>query len=285
LLLIVIHTKIYNYIVYTFRDKIVLQIMKEKLFLNPSKELTGKNNFKIDYRIDVDGKTIEQIRLDCDSKEKREEIILYHFLSHLGNNKNYLFEIEDRDNPWDFFIIKDKKEGFFVEITSFSENESSFIKKKQEEKHDRLKKQDKIRLGDLRKIAQEFGFGEKVELCLKENEKLGNNTLVENPLEKEPMIFISLTNTNDEKMSFLELIQLAIQSKLNKSIETHSQKESVFLVLDNRTIKYDKEDYEYAVHELTRSSKDWPFLGVFIYTGFYSDDDGKNSEFFLTKIK
>jgi len=259
--------------------------MKEKLFLNPSKELTGKNNFKIDYRIDVEGKIIEQIRLNCDTKEKREEIILLHFLSHLNYKKNYLFETKDRDNPWDFFVIKDKKEAFFVEITAFSENESSFIKKKQEEKYHRLKKQDKIRLGDLRKIAGEFGFGEKVELCLKENEKLRNNTLVENPLEKELVILISSTNTNNEKKSFLELIQFAIQSKLNKSSKTHTQKESVFLVLDNRTIKYDKKDYEYAIKELTKNSKKLLFLGVFIYTGFYSDGDGKNSEFFLTKVK
>jgi hypothetical protein len=258
--------------------------MKEKLFLNPTRELVGKNNFKEDHCIDETGKIVQQIRLQCDSQDKREEIILYHFLSHLDNNQNYLFEIEDRDNPWDFFIIKDKKNAFFVEITSFSENTNSFIKKKQEEKYHRLKKQDKIRLSDLRKIAREFGFGEKVELCLKENEKLENNTLVENPLEREFVILISSTNVNDEKMSFLELIQCAIQSKSNKPSKTHLQKESVFLVLDNRTIKYDKEDYEYAVHELSKNSKEWPFLGVFIYTGFYSDDDGKNSEFYLTRI-
>lgn len=258
--------------------------MKKKLFLNPTRELVDKNNFREDHRIDDTGEIIEQIRLQCDSKNKREEIILHHFLSHLSNNKDYLFEIEDRDNPWDFFIIKDKKDAFFVEITSFSENTSSFIKKKQEEKYHKLKKQDKIRLGDLRKIAKEFQFGQKIESFLKENNQLGNNVIVKNPLSKKMVIILSATNVNDEKLSFLELIQVAIQSKFNKSDKTHPQKESVFLVLDNRTIKYDKEDYEYAVHELAKHSKEWPFLGVFIYTGFYSDDDGKNSEFYLTKI-
>lgn len=256
--------------------------MTEKLFLNPSKSLEGKNNFKIDVRVN-ETLVIEQVRLSCDSKEKREEIILNHFLLYLDSKQESSFEIVERDNPWDFFVIQDKEYGFFVEITSFSESEDRFKKKKIEEKYKKYQRLEKIRLGDLRRLNKELTLGPEVQSCLERNKDQKNDFLVKNPVLKDKLLILSLTNMDNENSSLLAIVQFAIQSKIDKPEESHPNKNSVFLVLDNRTIKYDKEEYDLTIEELKK--KQLPFLGVVIYTGFYSDDDGKNSEFYITKIK
>ncbi len=260
-------------------------MIKKEHFLYPVRSLKGKHNFKLNHRINETGSiTTIQASLHCDTKEKREEIILKHFLLHLKNNEDCLLDIVDRDNPWDFLIIKDKKYAFIVEITSFSENEVSFIKKKREEKYQKLSKENTLRLRDLRKLAKEFSLAEHIDLLLDQSKELHGDTIIENPLPKWSHVILSMTNTDDEKLSFLELVELAIQSKLNKSEKTHPNKESVYLVLDNRTTKYNKENYDKALKKLSKKSKGWPFLGIYIYTGFYSDDDGKNAEFYISKI-
>ena len=119
-----------------------------------------------------------------------------------------------------------------------------------------------------------------IKTFLKKLELKPKDTLVDNPLYKNGP-FIALSDSKDYEYSYLELLEQVIQKKLNKN----HNKNNLILVLDDRTIKFSKKEHDDALIKLSTQSSELQFSMIWVYIGYYSDDDGLNAEFYLRRIK
>lgn len=82
--------------------------------------------------------------------------------------------------------------------------------------------------------------------------------------------------------SLKELLVEAIRKKEEKN---HAGINTTVLVLDNRTSEFEIDHFLEIKESVSRSVVNSPFLRIFVYTGGFSDDDGKNSAFSLFPLK
>ena len=251
----------------------------------PVRNLDGKKNFKRYFRIGRDGRTVERILLELPTKKQREEIIFKHFLKFLeGDLKQRVaqYEIISRDDPWDFTVQSSFDEKFHVEITSVSESDWAFEKSMREEEYRKLILHEKIPFRKLKKLALWFGtkdLQDAVDNFL--GKDLSGEDIVINPLFKKPGV-IFLSDTKEEVENLYKIVYAAIEKKVRKP---HNEKEKTILIVDNRTIKFGINDYFEMMNIFSRNKIIYPFKEIFFYTGYYSDEDGNNSEFSFSEIQ
>ena len=262
------------------------KLKTEPSSFRPVNDIEKQSNFKRYFRIERDGTIIEKVLLDLPTKEKREEIILMHFLKFLTRNfqkKAASYKLLKRDSPWDFTILdEDNNETFHVEITSVADNSWSFEKLKREETYSKFIGKQKVRLRDLKKIYVWFRENIIKNILEKyEAESFKDDDIVDNPLFGEKKrLFIS--DSKDEESTLYDCIIKAIDKKVAKN---HSDKEKTILIVDNRTIKFQLKDYFEAIKLLKHSAKKYPFKEIFLYNGYYSGLDGNNAEFSFSEIQ
>lgn len=249
-----------------------------KSYLNPVRDLSDKNNFKRYFYIERDGKLIERIILETTNKSLREEIIFKHIVKALGFDEQNL-KIVSRDNPWDFETLYDG-DTFFVEITSIAENKWAFIKKSSEEKLRKIQEEPKVKIRDLKKISGKFSSMDLLNNFLKKNKDLQPNTEIDNPLYQSGS-YIFLSDSKEPDGDYLDLIRKSILEKVGKK----HNKEKVILVLDDRTISLSREELDVALKTITSEVGNLPFVSIFVYRGYYSNNDGTDAEFYLAQIK
>lgn len=262
---------------------------------SPKESLDGKCNFKRYYRIKTDGSIFERILLDIPNPEIREHIVFIHYL------KNYVrlfcddavgIRIVSRDKPWDFKIELSNNQKFNIEITSIADNTSLFIKNKKEERHRIVSNKSKIAIYELKKINEMFPnsidqsyLNDLIKNCKSKNE------LIDNPLYEKrnndvkpdkPSAQIFYSMDSEEIISLAELIKEAINKKEKKN---HSDKESTVLIIDNRTIEYEIDDFLEAVESLNEYFESSSFKEIWFYTGYYSENNGSNAEYDIAPIK
>lgn len=251
----------------------------------PVRNLDGKRNFKRYIRIERDGRAVERILLELPTKGQREKIILKHFLMFLeGDLKQQVaqYEIIDRDNPWDFTVRSSFDEEFHVEITSISDNDWSFEKLTREEEYKKLILHEKIPLRKLKKLDLWFGTKNSQNVVNNSSEKdISDDDIVINPFFKKPGV-IFLSDTKKEIENLYKIVYAAIEKKVQK---THNEKEKTILIVDNRTIKFGTNDYFKMMNAFSKDKITYPFKEIFFYTGYYSDEDGNNSEFSFSEIQ
>ncbi|MDD2736666.1 MAG: hypothetical protein PHF56_22265 [Desulfuromonadaceae bacterium] len=251
----------------------------------PVNSLNGKRNYKRFHRIESDGSVVERIFLNVTDSTHREHLIFIHYLKHLSKifkNEQIGVNVLDRDNPWDFKIEMSTGELFNLEITSIADSSKLFEIQKREEFYVTCCQNPKIRLRDLDKISKLFPNEKLIKsvVCYFES-GISKDENVENPLFGENAnIFIS---NMAETIDPLEVqIRAAIESKIAKA---HAEKEITVLIIDNRTSAYDMKDYLNACEVLGEYLTNIPFPEVWFYTGYFSDDDGNNSEFSFGPLK
>jgi|GEM_PF-1357783 predicted lactoylglutathione lyase len=255
----------------------VLKNARKNTF-QPKQSLEGKSNYKKYYRVELDGTVRERIFLNVPDIAQREEIICLHYLQFLVQN----FLVQDvginfvsRDNPWDFGVELSNGLAFNVEITSIAENAWSYEKMKREELYEQAVAKYKIKSEMFRKICRWFGHKKLEEECVKTSE------LIDNPLFGEgARIFTS--SSKKEVDSLAVLIQEAIERKNSKK---HNDKEKTILIIDNRTSRFEVEDFFKAMDELGDKLILNPFPEIYFYTGYYSDNDGNKAEYSFAPIK
>lgn len=84
------------------------------------------------------------------------------------------------------------------------------------------------------------------------------------------------------KLDLRSELKTALNKKANKK---HLGKERTIVVLDNITTHSHPKDFFDALESLDGFLKSLPFYSVWLYTGYYSDDDGHNCEFSMISIK
>ncbi len=250
-----------------------------KNYFKPVKDLSDKNNFKRYFYIERDGTSIERVLLETLDEDIRETIIYKQLLTTL-NIADKDITLISRDDPWDFYIKHSNGEKLNIEITSIAENEWSFRKKTSEEKLKEVTLKPKIQIGELRKVESKFGSMDNLREFLTSNEALHKTTLVDNPLYNTGPYFL-LSDSKDQKLSYVELFQEAIEKKRTKRRDLSN----VILILDDRTMRFSIEELEETLDIITNDLAASQFLMVWAYVGFYSDNDGLNAECFFRRVK
>jgi len=253
----------------------------------PIKPLEGKSNYKRYFRIEKDGSVKERIFLNVPDISLREEIICKHYLSFLVRNfiQNPVgINFTARDDPWDFGVELSNGLLFNVEITSVADNQWLHEKMKREEEFEKIVVREVVPLRKLKKIHLWFG-GEKLQQAIKkaEKESIKAREQITNPFyDEQGRIYIS--DSKDEPKSLSDLIIESIEKKICKN---HNNIKNTILIIDNRTSRFEIEDYRKAISKLESEAKltNVNFPEVYFYTGYYSDNDGNNAEYSFAPIK
>ena len=253
----------------------------------PVKPVEGKSNYKRYFRIERDGSIKERIFLNVPNISLREEIICKHYLSFLVRNfiRNPIgIKFTARENPWDFGVELSNELLFNVEITSVADNQWLHEKMKREEEFEKIVARKYISLRKLKKIHLWFG-GEKSQQSIKKAEE--DSTKADEQIAKpfyDERGRIYISDSKDELKSLSDLIVEAIEKKIYKN---HDGIENTILIIDNRTSRFEIEDYRKAIGELESGAElaKINFREVYFYTGYYSDNDGNNAEYSFAPIK
>lgn len=254
----------------------------KQISFHPFNDLNGKMNYKEQHVVDGNGKVKTRILLSILDPRIREDIILAHFLKYyikIVIGKTSKISVTGRDDPWDFTISISDSISFNVEITSIAECKEIFLHTKHEEITELLKRKEKIRKRDLKKlldkVSPDFSFSTKV--FNNENP----DTLVDNPLfNSEKILWFSRLNTPGQ--SFENKIEHEIEKKMQKK---HLNKHNTVLIIDNRSITFEVQDVHRYIKKNKYKLAGYPFLEIWFYTGYYSDFGGNDSEFSLIPLK
>ncbi|WP_337180791.1 hypothetical protein [Sphingopyxis granuli] len=251
---------------------------------SPIDEIAERKNCKRMIVIGLDGKPTERIRLSVNDPAHREELILLHYLRHHANAFGSLpigVNIWDRDNPWDFDVELNDERRFFVEITAVGDSKFQFEREKREEKLANESMKPKIRLGDLRKLHKMFSlYG--VDDLIKRYAKEPAAMTVTNPLHSDPSKRLIHGQILRPDARLADKIVAAVNLKAAKK---HDGKEKTVLILDYRTNFPTKEGLLEAMAELPDYFAASPFPEIWLYHGYFSDDDGNNAEFSFAPLK
>ena len=244
--------------------------------LSPMAPIHNKSNFKIHNFIERDGTIIQSVRLYAE-QHLREHIIMTQTLGQFSSwgyiDKLQEFEITSRDDPWDYSIKTECGKEFNIEITEFTD--SVVCRQKNEEKELEFKKLFSAKNAPYIKIKKAVEYLDLKGIKLPDIKNGKNKTTIDNSLfgKDEHRIFLSHSGLMEKN---IEIIKKAILKKAQKA---HTGKENTILILDNRSIYFNTYHLEKILEWIHKEKPDIPFKEVFIYTGYYSDDDGKNSEF------
>jgi hypothetical protein len=247
---------------------------------HPVESLENKENYKIYYSIDTQGKTRERILLDISDQRLRENIILSHFLqfyNRISGQKIVDIKILGRDDPWDFKLKINDGSIINIEITSISSSPHHFRKLKVEETYKELMMHEYIRIRDLikiNKLSPDFNFDETINNGLASGKK--NDDYIKNPIYKRRNIWLSVCG-NIETMT--DVLTKAINAKESKK---HSDKDNTILIIDNRSIHYEIDNFNEFLNTYQDKSS---FKEIWLYTGYYSDISGIYCEFDISPIK
>lgn len=251
----------------------------------PVRTLAGKTNYKRYIRIDRAGLVSEHIYLSVPDADMRERIVCKHYLMFLSKRilqDEAEFEELSRDAPWDFSVKRNDGLIFNIEITALADNELQFKVNKREEEFALVEWQPMIALRRLQKIVTWFPDEEMEKILNKAiDEGRSLDDLVENPLfTGKKRVFVSEGQYPDLPLE--ELLKVAIERKIAKK---HSDKERTVLLLDNRTSAFSVSELYQASEKISDFLDSSPFKEIWFYTGFYSNDDGNESEFAMLPLK
>lgn len=239
-------------------EKTIESVNAKKHSFYPPEQLSGKSNYCLNFRIEKDGSTTKRVFLEVVDDKTREEIISNHFLRLLAKDilkEDIGVDLISRDSPWDFQFRINKEEVFNVEIVSIADNEWEFKKYTQRE---RAKKWSCDKVSDqsyIDKMKSWFPY--------MPEDKLLNWDFSET---------ILVSNIDDPDINLEYKLKDAIDSKNSK---IHSDKENTVLIIDNRTW-FTKDDFILAANSLEQYFDESVFRDIWLYTGYYSNDDGSN---------
>lgn len=250
----------------------------------PIQDLRNKNNYKEYLIVERDGRTLRRIFLNIFKPEYREYLIFIHYISRrikFFHKEPTGFNILSRDNPWDFKIELSNDETFNVEITSISDNQWNFEMLRSEERLATQSNNEHMPFYELIKINKLFP-DKSINMLINDYKKnnTSKKTFISNPFYAKTISTIGRTDFPEQKLS--EIISTAISKKENKN---HSEKENTVLIIDNRTFTLEIEDFQIAFNELGNRFETSQFLEIWLYTGYYSSNDGNEAEYSFIPLK
>lgn len=252
--------------------------------LNPHAPVFNKHNFKEHHFIEQDGTLIKLIRLFAE-QELREEIIMRQIVGRLvasgnmqGNGKFEVLREDNKNNHWDFRIKPETGDQFNMEITEFTDSKK--YRQIDEEKELELKKLFSAKRAPFVKIKKAIEYYDIKDINIPDKPSGGLKEEIDNPLFEKGEQYL-FTSFSGEMNNNLASVKDAIQKKIDKP---HADKENTILVLDNRSVYFNFYHYEKILDWIRNEKPDIPFKEVLIYTGYYSDESGRDSEFNMMSL-
>lgn len=250
----------------------------------PIHDLRNKTNYKEYLIIERDGSILRRIFLNIFNPEHREHLIFNHYMSRRVKffyKSSVGLNIISRDDPWDFKVELSTKELLNVEITSISDNPWSFEMLKSEERYATQSNNEIIPFYELIKINKLFP-DETLKAIIEDyhEKKTPKKTLIPNPFYAKEIATYGRIDYPAKKLN--EIIDTAISKKEKKK---HSEKEMTVLVIDNRTFTLEIDDFQKAFQDLGDRFELSPFMEIWLYTGYYSSNDGNEAEYSFIPLK
>jgi len=230
-----------------------------------------------------DGSIRERVALQTITPEHREQLILLHYLrqQRLCFTKEEIgVNILTRDAPWDFEIELSTGERLFVEITAIADGQFQFEREKREERLRHAALRPTIRVRDLRKLRKMFDCPALV-AAESIHRQTPSDLEIDNPLHGEGVsLLIGMIQPVTQSLD--AQIVKAVHSKITKR---HGNKDRVVLILDFRGNYLEPDDLYAAAHKIASLLEESPFLEIWFYVGYFSDDQGNDAEFSMTPLK
>lgn len=252
----------------------------------PKSNLEGKNNFTRHSFIESDGSVTEVVRLNVLSDRHREDIIGFHFAQqyakiHYGNQLvQPQFYIVGRDDPWDFEYLMHDGTTFILEVCRVAdENLLKAIKIENDITSILLKP--KLLGFEIQKVEKHFPGTLPRDLVEIIKTKADRKRIYafENP-DGPPKLFIR--PMMNPRLDLRKELQVALEKKVAKK---HDGKDRTIVVIDNLTTHSNPKDFFSAIEGIEDFLENLPFKSIWLYTGYYSDDNGYNCEYSLIPIK
>lgn len=258
---------------------------KENRFA-PRADLKGKHNFSRHVFIDPEGSVSEVVRLNVLNDRHREDIIGFHFAQqyakiHFAEQlEQPQFYIVGRDNPWDIEYVMHDGTTFILEVCRVADRDLLKAMKIENDVTSLLLKSE-LKGFEVQKIEKHFPGTLPDDLVAKVKNKADQKRrFTWKSSDDGPRLF--LRPPMNPHLNLKEEIKIALKKKAAKK---HAGKERTTIVLDNLTTHSEPEDFFIAVEELADFLDQLPFKSVWLYTGYYSDDDGYNCEYSMVPIK
>lgn len=252
----------------------------------PRKELQDKHNFSRHVFIERDGSVHEVVRLNVLDDRAREDIIAFHFcqqyarIYYSDGDEQPQFYVVGRDSPWDLQYVLHDGSTFNLEICRIADQ--ALLKAIKAENDCMLLLQKRILKGfEVNKIEKHFPgtLPKRVVSAAKTGSGKRRNYLVDTEIEG-PRLF--LRAPMNPRIDLEEALVSAIQKKASKK---HRDKDETILVLDNLTTHATPDDFFNALQSIKPQIDLTPFPSIWLYTGYYSDDDALNCEFSIIALK
>lgn len=189
------------------------------------------------------------------------------------------FYVVGRDDPWDFRYVMHDGSRFNVEVCRVA-SESFLRFLKAESDCSLLLMRDNLYGHEIKKIEKHFpgtfpaGLAEAASKSAAKRVQFQSDGLYSpsRAFVRPPF---------DPRLDVKAAVREAIQKKL---IKKNSEKDETHLILDNLTTHAAAAEFFEAYGDNSEVLDAMPFLSIWLYTGYYSDD-GENCEFALTPIK
>ncbi|HBI16934.1 MAG: hypothetical protein UR60_C0010G0012 [Candidatus Moranbacteria bacterium GW2011_GWF2_34_56] len=254
-------------------------------------------NFKNWIIIDKEGLVKTKVMLNHKDDRLREVIILKHFIKfyELAYGIKLPYNIIERDNPHDFTLGFYDKEKTFIEIVSISDKYWGHKIQNMKEKLEKLLNEKKINYPIIAFLPHNTNTRELKKII--KNLELDHSIL---DIERSVTIFreakkkkgaiikrlsgseLSIIVVDGEKLSLKDVINESIE---NKEIKGYKNIDKMILIVDDKFISYSRKEIEEILTLLAIENKDSLFKEIFIYSGYYSEDNGYSSLFSIFPIK
>ncbi len=269
-----------------------MSIFKYQIFrdgnysFKPQKDLAGKQNFSRNLFVDSDGGISEVVRLNVLDDRHREEIVAYHFcqqygkLFHPNEQEQPQFYIVERDNPWDFTYVLHDGSGFNLEICRVADK--ALLKALKIENDCSILLRKAVLKGfEISKVEKHFPGTFSNELLREALAKSARNRKFKNPTSAHegPRIFM-----RPPMQPNLDVGEAIIAEIRKKAAKKHSDKDETILLLDNLTTHNSPDDFFDAVETYSEELRATPFRSIWLYTGYYSDNQGYDCEFSILPL-
>jgi hypothetical protein len=254
---------------------------------SPRNDTADKHNLSRHVFIERDGQVNEVIRLNVLDDRHREDIVGYHFCLqyaqsyYCSDSDAPQFYVVGRDCPWDLEYVLHDGTNFFLEITRVADK-SLLTAIQRENEASRLLGKHELKGFEILKVEKCFPGTFPEEMIRQASSKLGRSSTFHHEPEMHPMKLYLRPTMWPQLLDVKQEMRISIEKKLNKS---HEGKEKTILVLDNLTTHSSATAFYEAVDALSDFIASTPFLSIWLYTGYYSDNDGKNCEFAFLPIK
>lgn len=267
--------------------------------IDPQLTRAHAKNTTLRTALNISGEQFQRPMLHIQDKRMREEIIAAHYRAAMHFNGVHLPEtLIARDSPHDFTFEDPDGKLMLLEITSFSDHSSNWTLVEAERRLMEALSRAGIANSSIailpygmsmRSITSIIHKVRDLPLIAGVDDTWLRERMAEASNTRQPSVFL-LPDSAGKRLNLLfnkrrplsELVVAAIEAKVAKG---YAQAEEMVLIVDEQSMQHSQSDLNNAWDELIALSQCYPFREIYLYSGQYTNDDGRAAEFDLFPLK